>query len=62
MVQARHAADSFLEMMVAERGASANTVAAYQRDLDGLEAFLEHRKIALAQASTEDIRAYLAWL
>ena len=62
MAQDRHAADRFIEMMVAERGASANTVAAYQRDLDGLDEFLERRQVVLAQASTEDIRAYLAWL
>ncbi|MFM5953493.1 MAG: tyrosine recombinase [Novosphingobium sp.] len=31
------AADSFLAMLAAERGAAANTLAAYRRDLDGAE-------------------------
>lgn len=31
------AIDAFLDMMAAERGASANTLAAYRRDLDGAE-------------------------
>lgn len=34
------AIDAFLEMMQAERGASANTISAYRRDLDGWQAAL----------------------
>ncbi|NCU13053.1 MAG: site-specific integrase, partial [Sphingomonadaceae bacterium] len=31
------AIDSFLAMLAAERGAAANTLAAYRRDLEGAE-------------------------
>ena len=34
------AIDSFLAMLAAERGAAANTLAAYRRDLEGSEAVL----------------------
>ena len=53
------AAEAFLEMMAAERGAADNTLAAYRRDLADVEDFLKRRKASLAQASTEDLRAYL---
>ena len=51
--------EAFLEMLVAERGASANTLAAYGRDLDDLAGFLTARKRALGEATTGDLRAYL---
>ncbi|OLP62106.1 site-specific tyrosine recombinase XerD [Xaviernesmea oryzae] len=54
--------ESFLEMMSAERGASANTMAAYQRDLDDARAFFKGRGVAMTAATTDDIRAYLAHL
>ena len=51
--------ETFLEMMLAERGAAANTVAAYERDLLDAAGFLARRKITLADAGTDDLRAYL---
>lgn len=52
----------FLDMMATERGASANTLEAYRRDLDDYDAFLSARKRDTGKASTEDIRQYLAAL
>lgn len=51
--------ESFLEMMVAERGASRNTEAAYRRDLEDAEAFLQRRGKPIEQASDEDLQAYM---
>ncbi len=48
--------EAFLEMMSAERGASDNTLAAYARDLDDASSFLGGR---LAEAATQDLRAFL---
>jgi integrase/recombinase XerD len=57
-----HHVETFLEMMLAERGASANTVAAYQRDLDDAGTFLTRRRVDLATAGSDDLRAYLVAL
>ncbi|WP_022728746.1 site-specific tyrosine recombinase XerD [Fodinicurvata sediminis] len=54
--------ESFLEMLVAERGASLNTLEAYRRDLCDLEAFLSARGVKLQDAAGEDLRAYLTQL
>ena len=51
--------EAFLEMMSAERGAGANTLAAYARDLADFAAF---PKGGIAAASREDIRGYLTGL
>jgi integrase/recombinase XerD len=51
--------DGFLEMLSAERGAAANTLQAYRRDLEDYSAFLAGRGIAAERASSEDIRDYL---
>ena len=51
--------ERFLEMMAAERGASANTLAAYRRDL---EAYAAERGRDLKSAGPDDIRAHLASL
>ncbi len=51
--------EAFLEMLSAERGARANTLDAYQRDLDDARAAL---KGGLAQASAEAVEAYIAGL
>jgi integrase/recombinase XerD len=51
--------DAFLDMMLAERNAAANTRAAYARDLTDAAQFLIRRKIDLAQANEDDLRAYL---
>jgi integrase/recombinase XerD len=50
----------FLDMMAAERGASSNTIAAYQRDLEGWRDFLAGAGRDLIGAGTEDVRGYLA--
>jgi integrase/recombinase XerD len=56
----------FLEMLAAERGASKNTLAAYARDLDDFAGHLDDRKAAahstLANATTDDVRSFLAAL
>jgi integrase/recombinase XerD len=52
-------AGRFLEMMVAERGAAKNSVAAYRRDLADYTSFLQARGTALERTESEDIRAYL---
>lgn len=56
------ALDAFLDMLRAERGAAANTVAAYQRDLMDLAGFLSERGATLAAARGEDVRAYVQGL
>ncbi|MFC3123944.1 site-specific tyrosine recombinase XerD [Pseudoroseomonas globiformis] len=55
--------EAFLEMLAAERGAARNTLAAYAADLGDLSAFLRRREsAALAAATPEALRAYLAGL
>jgi integrase/recombinase XerD len=54
--------EAFLEMMAAERGAAANTLAAYRRDLGDFAAHLERRSRDAAAADADDLRAYLAAL
>ncbi len=49
-------------MLAAERGASANTLEAYRRDLDDFSAFAVRQGEAASTASTATIRAYLASL
>ena len=49
----------FLDMLAAERGAGENTLAAYARDLADFSAHLTGAKRSIADATTEDIRAYL---
>jgi integrase/recombinase XerD len=55
-------AEAFLEMMAAERGAADNTLAAYRRDLSDAAAFLKRRRVALGDAASDDLRAYLKHL
>lgn len=52
----------FLEMLAAERGAAANTLAAYRRDLIDLAVFLARRGRALDSADIASLRAYLVAL
>jgi integrase/recombinase XerD len=55
----------FLDMLAAERGAGQNTLGAYARDLADFAAHLGHRKAArstVANATTDDVRAYLGAL
>jgi integrase/recombinase XerD len=52
----------FLEMIAAERGAAVNTLEAYKRDLVAYSAGLKARGRGPLEATTEDVRAYLASL
>src|SRR3546814_19413934 len=49
-------------MLAAERGAAANTIAAYRRDLEDAVAFFANRGLAETAASADDLRDYLARL
>ncbi len=57
-----HALEPFLEMLVAERGAAANTVDAYRRDLTDCAAFLRKQRAELPTATADQLHAYLAAL
>jgi integrase/recombinase XerD len=52
----------FLDMLAAERGAAANTLAAYRRDLADFSTALADRGGSLATASSEQVRDYLRTL
>ena len=54
--------ETFLEMMAVERGAATKTIEGYRRDLDDFGLFSATRSGVLDEASTEDIRAYVASL
>ena len=54
--------ESFLEMMAAERGAAANTLAAYRADLEQFGEFLERRHCDVAAGSAANLRLYLSHL
>ena len=56
------AVDAFLEMMLAERGASANTIDAYRRDLADYTGFLGAAGRRPEAATADDLRGYLARL
>ncbi len=49
----------FLDMQSAERGAAANTIEAYRRDLDDLSAYLAGSGRSVKDASAEHLRGYL---
>ncbi|MBK8158556.1 MAG: site-specific tyrosine recombinase XerD [Rhodospirillaceae bacterium] len=53
---------AFFEMLAAERNAATNTLLAYRCDLDDAACFLKSRQLGLADASTEQLRAYLGHL
>lgn len=56
----RRLLEDFLEMIVVERGAAANTVAAYRRDLEEFADYLDrHAGTQLAAVTTRDIKGYL---
>lgn len=60
MLASARVAESFLDMMLAERNASLNTRAAYRRDLEDAARFLAAEKEThLAVASEDQIRAYI---
>lgn len=58
--------EAFLELLVAERGVSTNTLAAYRRDLEDVTRFLVGPDLSaeavLDAATTEDLRRYLKHL
>ena len=51
--------EAFLEMLAAERGAAANTIEAYRRDLTDFGGFLARREKPLRAATSADIAGYL---
>ena len=51
---------AYLDMLAAERGAGANTLAAYKRDLDDYLAYLDRAGIPLEEADTHSLRAFVA--
>jgi integrase/recombinase XerD len=51
---------AFLDALAAERGASANTIAAYRRDLADYEGYLHARGADPIAAVASDLRAFLA--
>ncbi len=57
-----HRIDAFIESLLAERGASANTVTAYRRDLVQFLAFLRDQKWRLDRLSRRQVEAYVAHL
>ncbi|RVU36491.1 site-specific tyrosine recombinase XerD [Hwanghaeella grinnelliae] len=54
--------EPFLEMLMVERGAAANTIEAYRRDLIDYCGFLKARNCSADTADSDHIRAYLAAL
>ncbi|MHA1568615.1 MAG: site-specific tyrosine recombinase XerD [Alphaproteobacteria bacterium] len=54
--------ESFLEMLAAERGCSANTLDAYRRDLANFDSFALGQGRRVADADSDSIRAYLTAL
>jgi integrase/recombinase XerD len=53
-------ARDYLDMLAAERGAAANTLAAYRRDLDDYLGYLAEQSLAPTEIEAEDVRAYIA--
>ena len=58
----RQLVELFLDMLAAERGAAANTLAAYTRDLDDFAGHLRAARRSVATARADDVRAYLGVL
>jgi integrase/recombinase XerD len=52
----------YLDMLAAERGAAANTLAAYRRDLMDFSADLANADCRIADADSDDLRGHLARL
>src|SRR3954471_9018070 len=56
------AVDLYLDMLAAERGAAANTLEAYRRDLEDFAGDLAQHGGAIATAESDAIREYLGRL
>jgi integrase/recombinase XerD len=54
--------DLYLDMLAAERGAAANTLEAYRRDLNDFSGDLREQGRAIATALSDDVRGYLGRL
>jgi integrase/recombinase XerD len=54
-----HLLEAFLDMMSAERGASANTIAAYRRDLLDFAKFSARSGVSLKRAAKDHVRRHL---
>ena len=53
------AVEQFLEMLIAERGASSNTCTSYLNDITNFDKFLSGAATSLEDATTDDVRRYL---
>jgi integrase/recombinase XerD len=53
---------AFLTFCRVEKGLSANSLDAYRRDLESLEAWMAARKISGKSLDPQDLRAYVDWL
>lgn len=51
--------ESFLDMLMAEKGAAMNTRHAYERDLIDVISFLKAQNVDIVQATPDNLRAYL---
>jgi integrase/recombinase XerD len=56
------AAEEFLSWLAVERGRSANTLAAYRRDLAAYVEFLDARKLSLDRVTERAVEDYMAFL
>ncbi|MEQ9245251.1 MAG: site-specific integrase, partial [Nitratireductor sp.] len=59
-MKSQYRIEAFLEMLAAERGASANTLAAYRRDLTALQGFLAAKGKTLTDLSAPLLRQWQA--
>jgi integrase/recombinase XerD len=57
-----HDGEELLSWLAVERGRSANTLAAYRRDLAAYEAFLAGRKVLLGEVTEPVVEDYVAFL
>lgn len=62
MIPTARLAELFLDMLAAERGAAANTIDAYRRDLDDYAAYLGQEKVAAPNATADTVRGFLVSL
>ncbi len=62
MLRQHHLIESFLEMMSAERGAAANTLDAYGRDLAAYASFLDATGSDFLKADADKVRGFLEGL